>query len=121
MRNLNVFAKDTVVEKDNGKEFIIAKKSTNKTLFKVTLTLGGNDLPFVKEVTYTLHQTFKNRAKKIERSISNPDCKLVFYAWGTFTVIVKLKTLKGDSFQFSHPLQFGNEVQGGKYSFKYKQ
>ena len=121
MRNLNIFAKDTVVEKDDGKEFIIAKKSTNKTLFKVTLALGGNDLPFVKEVTYMLHQTFKNRVKKIERSISNPDCKLVFYAWGTFIIIVKVKTLKGDSFQFSHPLQFGDEVQSGKYPFKFIQ
>ena len=119
MRNLNIFVKDTVVENVNGEESIIAKKSTNKTMFKVTLVLGGNDLPFIKEVTYTLHKTFKNRIKRIERSISNPDCRLVFYAWGTFTVIAKVETLKGGSFQISHPLQFGTEVQSGKYPIKY--
>ncbi len=120
MRNLDIVVKDTVVEKANGNEHIIAKKSTSSTMFKVTLFLEGNDLPFVNKVTYTLHETFKNRIKKIKRSLSNPNCTLVFYAWGTFTVKVKVESLKGDNLVISHPLQFGSEVQSGKYKIEYK-
>lgn len=120
MSNLNIYVKDTAIEKVDGEEFITAKKTTtNKTMFKVTLSLGGNDLPFVRGVTYVLHKTFKNRVKRVERSISNPKCKLEFYAWGVFTVVVNIETLKGESLQISHPLQFGSEVQSGNYSIKY--
>jgi len=118
---MNLFITDTAINIDSsGGNYILAKKSTGKkTIYRVKVELEGNDLPFVKEVKYILHKTFKNNQKLIERTLSNPNCRLVFYAWGTFTIIAKIETLKGDVYQITHPLQFGKEIQSGNFQIKY--
>lgn len=84
------------------------KNSKNKALYKVWIFLSGEDLDLVESVTYTLHKSFNNPIKKINRSLSNLECSLIIWTWGVFQVNVIVKDKFGGFYEFSHNLNYSN-------------
>ncbi len=118
---MNIEIRDTAVTEDQyGQKFIQIKKSTTVISYKVTVDIVGGDIPFVKSVTYILHKTFKNNIKQVKRSLANPNCKLSFYAWGTFTIYAHIETLNGETIRLSHLLRFDNDISNGNYKLSEK-
>ena len=90
------------------------KESTRskKKLYKVKIFIEGKDLPYVKQVKYTLHSTFgKNRVKIITRKPGNLECGLVIWTWGVFTVQVEIEDIKGNIIKMDHRLTFGEQLR----------
>jgi transcription initiation factor IIF auxiliary subunit len=82
---------------------------SDKTFYKVWIYLDGPDLPFVKRVKYTLHRTFRNPVKLIERSSNNPHCALVIWTWGIFEVKVEVEDMKGRVIRMDHFLCYNEQ------------
>ncbi|WP_299133668.1 pYEATS domain-containing protein [uncultured Tenacibaculum sp.] len=102
--------------KKGGNKELIAhyKKNTSrssKTLYKVYLFIEGKDLPFIKKVKYTLHKTFRNPVKTIERKSDNTNCSLVIWTWGLFNIKVELEDINGEIIHMNHYLNYGSEVK----------
>lgn len=93
---------------------IYYKESTRskKKLYKVKIYIDGKDLPYVKQVKYTLHSTFgKNRVKIVKRKPGNLQCGLVIWTWGVFTVKVEIEDLKDSIIKMEHRLTFGDQLK----------
>lgn len=79
---LDVAIKDTVFDPDSpgGPPRIYARGLQEENpRYKVWLYLAGEDLPYVRSVTYKLHPTFPQPVRKVLRTPSNPNCKLVIW------------------------------------------
>ena len=74
--------------------------------YRVLVFLTGKDLPFVEKVSYELHPTFKRRVRTVERSPSNPRCKLMIWTWGLFRIHATVRTLDGRSVELEHDLEY---------------
>jgi len=117
---MNLEIRDTAVTRDpNGNGYIQAKTlKSGRTSYRVTVELVGDDIPFVESVTYVLHRTFKNNIKKVNRTLSNQNCSLSFYAWGTFTIYAEVETVSGEVIRISHNLRFDQDIINGEYPIK---
>ena len=87
-----------------------APSRNDKTHYKVYLYLEGKDLPFIRRVKYVLHRTFRNNVKIIERTTINPNCMLVLWTWGIFTVKVEIEDINGNVISIDHYLTYGDEI-----------
>ena len=113
---IEIEIKDSVIEHEDHKPVIYVRNpDSEKPLYKVSIYLDGNDLPYVESVEYELHPTFKNRFKKINRTVSNPDCKFFIWTWGIFKVKGIVTTKDGSRFNISHQLTYGNQINNGTY------
>lgn len=92
-------------------------KDRKRPLYRVYLYLDGPDLPYVRAATYELHETFKNRFLRVERTMSNPMCKASIWTWGIFTVKAIVETKTGDTITLEHRLTYGDELQNEKLNF----
>ncbi|GAB5398869.1 MAG: hypothetical protein Aureis2KO_04540 [Aureisphaera sp.] len=116
LKTYNLRVKDSLDDFDESidSEQVVYYRETasgGKKLYKVRIFLEGRDLPYVKQVKYTLHSTFgKNRVKIIERRPSNLDCGLLIWTWGIFTVHVEIEDVKGRVTEVDHYLTFGNQL-----------
>ncbi|WP_075340945.1 pYEATS domain-containing protein [Tenacibaculum agarivorans] len=120
-RTYDIRVKDSIFNPHTNerKEGIAFFRKKGKTMFyKVNLYLEGNDLPFIKKVTYHLHKTFKNRERVIERTPGNFNCKLVLWTWGLFTVKIEIEDITGRKFHLTHYLTYGNEITKGQVKWK---
>jgi transcription initiation factor IIF auxiliary subunit len=79
--------------------------------YKVRIFLEGQDLPFVRQVTYGLHKTFRNPHRVVERTISNPDCRLEIWTWGIFEVTADVQDNTGQVYRLTHQLTYGKELE----------
>ncbi len=86
-------------------------RSNARKLYKVHIFLTGNDLAFVKEATYVLHETFANPVQTIERTMSNQNCMLTIWTWGIFTVRVEIEDNRGNRMRLEHRLTYGREIE----------
>ncbi|MDC8002932.1 hypothetical protein POV27_02655 [Aureisphaera galaxeae] len=120
LKTYNLRVKDTLEDFDDSNEsdqtvFYRETSKSKKKLYKVRIYLEGRDLPYVKQVKYTLHSTFgKNRVKIVRRRPSNLDCGLLIWTWGIFTVQVEIEDVKGRVTELDHYLTFGNQLQDSR-------
>ena len=95
-----------------------SKDGTHK--YKIWLYLDGNDLPYIESVTYTLHKTFRNPNRIVNRSPANRNCQLVIWTWGLFTVKATILDKKGFSYEVTHELSYDKELpsDGNRYVYE---
>ncbi len=79
--------------------------------YKVWIYLDGQDLPFVKDVTYKLHPTFPNPMRNIECTPDNPKAAFFIWTWGIFTVEAEITDLKGRNMHTSHYLTYNSHLR----------
>jgi len=123
IKTYNLKVKDTLLfstETENEPIAFYKKFSeSEKTLYKVRISIDGKDLPFVKRVKYTLHKTFRNPVKTIERSSKNPDCGFYIWTWGIFKIKVEIEDINGRIIELYHNLNYGNEIKNSKISWSH--
>lgn len=93
------------------------KGEGGKTVYKVWIYLVGDDLPYVENVVYKLHPTFADRIRRVQRSISNPNCELVIWTWGIFEVGVEMTDKLGNVYEVNHHLTYGRQIEQGGIEF----
>lgn len=109
---LQITVRDSVYDPDSSEQRIqVREASSDYPLYRVFLYLEGPDLPFVNQVTYTLHPTFDPRDRPVLRSLANTSCKLEIWTWGLFDVTVEIEDRRGFRFQLQHPLSYADELQ----------
>jgi hypothetical protein len=88
--------------------------------YKVWIYLEGNDLPYVDYVTYTLDETFSDRNRIVTRTPSNPNCQLVIWTWGLFTVTTTITDKRGYVYEVAHQLTYDKELpkESDKYTYE---
>ena len=118
---LDVQIKDTVFDPDptGSVKKVMIKEKGGITYYKVFLYLEGEDVSLVESVTYILHRTFSNPIRTVRRTPSNPNCQLVVWTWGVFTVRVKIIDKRGLTFQLSHPLTYEDELPSSKEQYEH--
>ncbi|MBX2826807.1 MAG: hypothetical protein KTR22_01510 [Flavobacteriaceae bacterium] len=124
LKTYNLRVNDTLVDFDESNDaqqtvFYREASRSKRKLYKVRIFLEGRDLPYVKQVKYTLHSTFgKNRVKVVRRRPANLDCGLLIWTWGIFTVHVEIEDLKGRVTELEHYLTFGEQLQDRRVSIQ---
>ncbi len=119
---LNVQVKDTVFDPDlppSAPKKVNVREQEGTTYYKVWIYLGGEDLPYVESVTYTLHETFRNPERTVRLTPSNPNCELVIWTWGVFTVKAKIFDKRGLTFEVSHYLTYDKELPPNDDAYDY--
>ena len=104
---------DTVLEPPadgKGSPVVRVRMAGATRLYRVRIYLEGNDVPFVRSVTYHLHHSFPDPRRTVGRSSANPSCELVIWTWGIFDVRAELRDKDGRSYEVVHPLQYGEEL-----------
>jgi transcription initiation factor IIF auxiliary subunit len=111
MKSLNLRVVDTVFDPSKSDRKVYVKKSGDYTLYKVWLFLDGVDLPFVNYVTYQLHSSFRNPNRTVYRTVANPNCQLIIWTWGLFTVNVEVVDKSGVHYVFDHRMGYDRELE----------
>jgi transcription initiation factor IIF auxiliary subunit len=111
IKSLNLRVVDTVFDPSKSDRKVYVKKSGEYTLYKVWLFLEGVDLPFVNYVTYRLHSSFRNPNRTIYRTAANPNCQLIIWTWGLFTINVEVVDKTGVHYVFDHRMGYDRELQ----------
>ncbi len=104
---------DTLYDPDGGEKEIHFRRLPRlpESLYKVWIYLEGASLPFVNQVTYILHPTFPDPKRTVARSISNPNCEIVIWAWGVFNLQAIVEDKQGKLLSLEHYLTFGQQLQ----------
>ena len=89
-------------------------RGSDVPLYKVFIYLDGLALPFVNKVTYILHPTFPDPERTVSRTINNPKCQLVIWAWGVFTVRALVEDKQGQTIHLEHYLTFDKQISEAK-------
>ena len=118
--NIEVEVKDSVFNPNdpaarskNVAFYIPSRSEDDYTYYHVWIYLEGPGLPFVKKVTYTLHKTFRNPVRVVERSSTNQNCALEIITWGIFTVHVEIEDVRGNVTILDHKLTYGDQINEG--------
>ena len=126
---LNIEVKDTVFNPGlprshpDSKVHVHTEDEGDTHYYKVWLYLEGNDLPYAESVTYTLDETFPNPIRTVRRTPSNPNCQLVIWTWGLFTVKTTIVDKKGFTYEVAHELSYDRELpeEGERYVYEEKE
>ena len=107
---------DTLFDPDGGEKIICYRQMRGQSapLYKVWLSLEGPSMPFVNQVTYTLHPTFPDPERRVARTVSNPNCQMVIWAWGVFTVQAVVEDKQGRLIRLEHYLTFNQQITDAK-------
>lgn len=122
MIDLNIRIRDSVFNPDlppDPSRKTVTVREGEKSLYKVWLYLEGKDVPFIESVTYTLHETFPDRVRRVRRTSANPRCALVIWTWGIFDVEAKAKDTKGRLYDLEHRLTYDHELRKGGFGYEY--
>lgn len=122
---LDIEVKDTVLDpnlppSDPSRKIHYRKEGEETYYYKVWLYLEGHDLPYVESVTYTLDETFPNPNRTVARTHSNPNCQLVIWTWGFFTVKATIIDKKGFTYEVTHELSYDKELTS-EYAYEEEQ
>ncbi len=111
MDHLSVEVKDSPFDLDDESSRVIRTRNpkTDLPLYQVFLYLDGPDLPFVESVIYELHSTFPDPVRRVQRSVSNPRCKLPIWTWGVFEVKATIVDKSGRSHPRLHQLEYDGQ------------
>jgi transcription initiation factor IIF auxiliary subunit len=118
---LNVRVRDTVFDPNlpgSAAKKVNIREEDGTTIYKVWLYLEGDDLPLVESVTYNLHETFLNPSRTVKLTPSNPNCQLVIWTWGVFTVRATILDRRGLTFEISHYLEYDKELPEDNESYE---
>jgi len=118
---LNVQVKDTVFDPNlsgSAAKKVHVREEEGTTIYKVWLYLEGDDLPLVESVTYHLHNTFHNPNRTVKQTPSNPNCQLVIWTWGIFSVRATIIDKRGLTFEVSHYLTYDKELPEDDQSYE---
>lgn len=122
---LEIEVKDTVFDpnlsqSDPARKVHVRRTEGDTYYYKVWLYLEGNDLPYLDRVTYVLDATFTDRNRTVTRSPSNPNCQLVIWTWGLFTVEAIITDKKDYSYEVEHLLSYDKELpkESDKYVYE---
>jgi hypothetical protein len=85
-------------------------RSAGRDLYKVWLYLEGPSLPFVKKVKYILHPTFPKPERTVTRTMENPNCQLIIWTWGFFTVKAMVEDKQGNQIFLEHYLTYRDQL-----------
>jgi transcription initiation factor IIF auxiliary subunit len=98
----------------------VRKSSEGHLKYKIWVYLDGNDLPYIESVTYTLHETFRNPNRTVNRTLANPNCQLTIWTWGLFTIKATILDKKGFSYEVTYKLSYDKELpaDGSKYFYE---
>jgi len=111
---MNVFIRDSVFNPNLSpsapRKVHVREDDDGRPLYKVWLYLDGNDVPFVRAVTYRLHETFAEPVRVVPRSSSNPNCQLVIWTWGVFAVRAEIQDKKGYIYKVVHVLEYESQL-----------
>jgi len=110
---LNITVKDSVFDPnfpDSKDRKIHVHTENDLHFYKVWLFLDGRHLPYVRHVTYTLHPTFPDPVRIVRRTLENPNCQLILWTWGFFTVQVTIEDMRGGIYEMMHELSYGQEL-----------
>src|SRR4026209_2014892 len=110
--NKRVFVRDSLfnpLSRDRNIYFVNSPEKGGK-LYKVWIYLEGEGLSFVDNVIYKLHPTFQDRERKVARNISNPNCSLVIWTWGLFTIEVTINFQTGETLRTKHYTKYDNDL-----------
>ncbi len=91
------------------------RQGTKQPAYRVFLYVEGSDLPYVKSVTYHLHETFRNNVRKVQRTPSNPNCQLVIWTWGLFEMRVVVEDKFGQTKSYNHLLTYDRDFETAKF------
>jgi len=119
-RGLNIIVRDSLFDPDRPGEQVARVRRTEgkRPLYRVFIYLDGPDLPFVKKVTYALHQTFSPNTRTVSRSISNPRCKLEIWTWGVFAVRATVLDKQSRTFTMTHALEYASALKDSNIEFQ---
>lgn len=119
-RGLNVRIVDSLFDPDRPSEKVaqVRERSSSRPLYRVFLYLDGPDLPFVRQVTYKLHETFSPDTRTVVRDISNPRCKFDIWTWGVFEVRAIVEDKQGRTFSKSRPMEYASQVSDPDVQFR---
>ena len=101
----------------DGKKVVHYKVAEGREQYKVWLSLAGPRVPFVDQVIYTLHPSFRQPRREVVRTASNPNCTLLLWTWGIFDVTVQLRGKKGELAEFVHTMQYDKDFNDAAVSF----
>ncbi len=121
LNKLDVKIKDRPYDLDapkNQKKTIHYKRLDKRILYKVYIYLSGRDVSFVRSVTYTLHKTFRNRTRIVNKTDSNPYCRLIIWVWGTFEIQAVVEDARGIQHEICHNLTFDKYFDATTFSSK---
>ena len=111
--SLNIRVRDSVFEPGaKGGQVQVRSGEGKRPRYRVNLFLEGEDLPYVRQVTYVLHPTFKVRESTVRRLASNPNCKLTIWTWGLFSIEAIVKDKRGKSYRLQHTMAYDAELDG---------
>lgn len=79
-------------------------------LYRVYIYVSGKNVPYISDVTYHLHETFKNNVITVKRTIENPNCVLSIWTWGLFEVKAVVKDKQGHMKTYLHQLAWDKEL-----------
>lgn len=85
--------------------------SGKSPLYKVWIFLSGNDLSYVENTTYRLHSTFTDPVRRVERNLTNPDCRLMIWTWGIFEIKATILHRSGRTYNLAHYLNYGKLLE----------
>jgi transcription initiation factor IIF auxiliary subunit len=117
-----VQVKDTVFDPNlppSTKIKVQVRKEDSTTYYKVWLYLEGEDVPWVESVTYILHETFRNPERTVRLTPSNPNCQLVIWTWGVFTVKAKILDKRGQTFEILYRLTYDRQLPPNDDDYDY--
>ena len=121
---LNIEVRDSVFDPNvprTSESKVHVRKSNDGVLkYKIWVYLDGNDLPYIESVTYTLHKTFRNPNRTVNRTLVNPNCQLVFWTWGLFTIKATILDKKGFSYEVTYKLSYDKELPADSSRYVYE-
>jgi hypothetical protein len=122
---LDIQVKDTVLDPnappDTARKVHVRRQDQDTYYYKVWIYLEGNDLPYVDYVTFTLDETFAERYRTVTRSPSNPNCQLVIWTWGLFTVNAVINDKRGNQYEVEHRLTYDKDLSQDPNMYIYEE
>lgn len=123
-RQLKVVVKDSLFDPNlppsQDKQVHYWRKSGEElALYKVWLYLEGEALPYVQTATYRLDRTIfaDSWERRVERSLTNPNCQLVIWTWRAFGVEVVIEDATGAVFALQYSLSFAQQLEQAEIKF----
>ena len=104
----NISVRDSIFDPNSREQNEVQyhKDSDGRICYKVWIFLEGRDTDHVDHTIYTLHSTFSDPIRKVSRTISNPNCGLVIWTWGTFELGIEIILKTGEKISASHQMSF---------------
>lgn len=116
VETINLRIVDTAVDPESKEPVVCYREAPDKSapLYRVWLYLEGSDVPFVRDITYVLHPTFRDRERRVSRSLNNPNCRLEIWTWGLFEVKGIVNLSDGRRIKLRHELTYDRQFSSAR-------